>query len=313
VYNIIKLITIPFFYIYFNTSIGFGEKIYVDKFKRIMDLNLLVFLGNIIIGIFGFGYYTYPTAKFGIKGFFFAGNEVSMIFFCLFYYYLSKIPYEKKYILFVYIIAIIIAALIGTKTGFIACCLLSIVDYYYRLKKDKRIIFIFCFPILISIFLISAIGFLSETEFYKFIYFRMFVASSKGENLLNILLSGRVEYFYNNYRIWIDEFTLLTFLFGLGDYLAMDVEIDFFNTLFNCGIIYLSMILYFYLFIIYKCWKKLKRRLFFFNVIYLFISLTAGHVWFSVMSGLFFAYLNVYEINDFEYSKPLHHKLKWSF
>jgi hypothetical protein len=309
-YNIVKLITIPFFYIYFSISIEFGEKVYVNKFRKIMNINSLVFLGNIIIGVFGFGYYTYASAKFGIKGFFFAGNEVSMIFFCLFYYFLSKTTCGGKYILFIYIIAMIIATLIGTKTGFIASCLLSIIDYYFRLTKYKKIFFIFCFPALIFIFLISAIVFLRKTEFYEFISYRILVTPKRSENILNILLSGRIGYFNNNYHIWIEKFTLSTFLFGLGDYLTKNVEIDFFDTLFNCGIIYLLLTLYFYLFIIYVSWKKSKKRLFFFNLIYFFISFTAGHVWFSVMAGLFFVYLNVYETNNFGYFKSLHYELK---
>lgn len=277
--------------------------IYINKIKRIMGINLLVFLGNIAMGLFGFGYFTYPDGKFGIKGFFFAGNEVSIVFLCLFYYLLSRIKYKKRYVLIIYIVALIIALLIGTKTCFIACCLLSVIDYYYRLTRKGKPIFTFCFPALVFILISSVTCFLHGTEFYEFVYFNISSSLEKKEGLLNALLSGRITFLGNNYRIWIDNFTLSTFLFGFGNSFENGIEIDFFDVLFNHGIIFLLLTLCFYLFIIYIAWRKNKKRLFFFNLIYFFISLTAGHVWSGVMAGLFFAYLNAYEINNFGYLK----------
>ena len=97
---ILKLILNIVYFIYFTEVIKRHSRSYSDYYyNRILKINSLVFIVNIIIGLLGYGYYTYPFAKIGIKGFFYAGNEVSVLFYCLYYYFLAVIPRGTKKII----------------------------------------------------------------------------------------------------------------------------------------------------------------------------------------------------------------------
>jgi hypothetical protein len=262
-----------------------------------MNINIFVFLLNIAAGICGLGYFTYKAAKWGVKGFFFAGNEVAVLFFCLYCYILTRTSYKTRYMLLVYVVSFVVSFLIGTKTVVLSCLLLSLVDYYYRVRNRKYYYKLF-FILFMLLMIVYSIVFFPQTEFYQFVSYQFSRTFRSNNNILNALLSGRLVFLATNYEAWSTLFSLKTFFLGMGaPSLIKGIEIDFVEVLFYYGIITLLIVLGFYMYIIWLSAKRRKGVLVVFNIIYLCISFTAGHVWYSVMAGLFFAYINAYELN----------------
>jgi hypothetical protein len=272
-----------------------------------MNINLLVFLANIAIGIFGFGYYAYEFADIGIVGFFYAGNEIAILFFCLYYYVLTRISKENnKYILLIYALSFAIALLMATKTSVLSCVFLSFIDYYYRTsKKQKILLFISLLLIIIPCF----IFFLPQTQFYKFVSSKFVRQLNNGSSLWDAILSGRADRVGPSYTHWKDNFSLIRFLFGMGfiahaggrvpvssSFSVRRIEIDPLETFFYFGIILFLVLIVFYIYIIKLCLQKRNKKLFYFNMLFMVISFTAGHSWISVMAGVFFAGINAYEL-----------------
>jgi hypothetical protein len=308
--NAFKLISTPIFFIYFYT------KEYNDRenriYHKILTTNFFVFLFNIVIGLLGLGYFVYGFAKTGIIGFFYAGNEVSVLFLCLYYYILSNTSTKKKIILLIiFIVFLGIALFITTKTSVVGCVLLFLSDFYYRLTKKEKFIFILFFPLLILlsfciVTLFPSVGFLN------FVIGNYDRHINTGSGVVDALLSGRVQRILPTYNLWGDKFSLVQILFGMGFIaysgslgnnnleLIKRLEIDPLETFFYYGIIFFLVLMLFYLSIIKLCIIRRNKRLLFFNILFMLISWTAGHTWVSVMSGLFFAYINAHDLKNYK-------------
>jgi hypothetical protein len=285
------------YFIYFYTIF----KSYIDpeniRYNVFFIISLIVFLCNIILGIFGFGFYTYPSLQVGIKGFFYAGNEASALFYCLYYTVLVKIKGNSNKILIVYIIAIIVSLLITTKTGIISCLLISAIDYYFRSSKKRKFYIKLYFPIILLIVIALAIYFLPKTTIYKVMENRIKYLLERQYSLMDAIFAGRILFLKNAFKIWEFNLSPVVLLFGTGVIYTKYVEIDLFDLFFSFGLIFTIIILSFYFYIIYLSTRIKNYRLVFFNLLYLSISLTAGHIWSSVMTGLYFAYINAFELN----------------
>jgi hypothetical protein len=298
---IIKSITMPLFYTYFCTILKNGPASkHSSAFSNIFNINCIILLLNIIIGILGYGYNVYEN--FGVKGYFYAGNEVSLLFCCFYYYILLN---RKRHLLIVYLLAFVCSILIGTKTAVLSYILISIIDFYYKQTKNTKFIIKLFFPFILVVVIECLYFIIKKTEFYQFIEYRI-IGHIGQTDLLNLLLSGRIYFLQNTYNVWKNNFSLSTFLFGLGiqSPILKGIEIDFFDTFFTLGIIWLLIILFFYIKIIYLSIIKKNKKLFFFNIIILTISFTAGHVWSGVMAGVFFSYINAHELFCKEKSDP---------
>jgi hypothetical protein len=291
-----KLYSVPIFFIYFSVSIKNNESIYVVKYTKIMTVSILVFIFNILAGLLGFGFPTYniENGSMGIKGFFYAGNEVSILFFCLYYYLLSQIPYRKIFRLMIYFIAFIVSFMIGTKTVIAACFIFSFIDYYYISSKKGKMLF----PVISGIIVLITVYYFQHTNIYKFFEYRFLTTLDRNKsNILDAITSGRLTALGDFYQYWAINFSFLHFMFGIGIHPIKGIEIDFFETFFFFGIITLFFVFCFYLNLIYKSAIKGNKKLLCFNILYFIISFFAGHVWFGVMAGFFYAYINSYELN----------------
>jgi len=295
--NIIKSITIPICYSYFCIM---AQNQQGDKnalvYSKVFNINCVVLLLNIGAGIAGIGDNVNTYGDFGVKGFFYAGNEVSILF-CCFYYYLLRRIKKLKYIIIVYALSFACSLLIGTKTGVLASILLSIVDFYYRQTKKNKLVLRLLFPVIIIVLARVIYLVILETQFYQFIE-RRIIQRIGSDNLFNILLSGRLTFLENTYNYWKQNLSIPLFLFGIGiqEPIMKGIEIDFFDTFFNMGIIWLVIIFFFYVRLAYLSIIMKRINLFFFNVIILAISFTGGHVWTGVMAGVFYSYINASEL-----------------
>jgi hypothetical protein len=292
-----KLISNQIFFIYFYNLIKCNRKPAIYYYSGIFKINIIIFLLNIFLGLLGFGYYTYNSAKIGIKGFLYAGNEVSVIFFCLYYYLLTKINKKSGKIFIVYFFVLIIALLIASKTCVLSCILISAIDYYIRATRKKRFYIKLLWPFIVLILIGLGLIFIPQTQFYKNVEYRIDRGLAGGGNVLSAIMSGRIDYLMKGYEIWKADKSLTVLLFGLGS-LPKNVEIDNFDVFFMYGVIFTILMTAFYVCLIFMSVKKKNHKLFSFNIIYLFISFTAGHVWLSVSAGLFYAYINAHELKN---------------
>ena len=302
--TLIKTVTVVIYFIYFYCLLKVNSTYKNKLLNRFFKINCTVFLSNIALGILGFGFYTYPALKVGVKGFFYAGNEVSVLLFCLYYIFLTRLKFNNAKILLVYAIGIGISLLIITKTVVLSCILISCVDYYFRSTRKSYII-LFA-PVILVILISLGMHFLPQTQFYQKAESTIqFSINNRGYSLSDAVLSGRVGFLKNNYKVWEEHFSPAVFLFGLGHGTIMPriVEIDVMDTFFYYGIIITVFKLLFYFYLVFQSIYIKNYHLFFFNLIYLFISFTAGHVWYGAMAGLFYAYINAYELRHYQVKK----------
>jgi len=294
----LQIISNQVYFIYFYFLLKPNNRLEKYTSNKFLAVNIFVFLCNIILGIFGFGFYTYRFAEIGIRGFFYAGNQVSVLFICLYYIVLMRISTKSNKILLVYAIGLVISLLITTRVSVAACILISCIDYYFRSPK-KRIFYIKLFsPFLLLILIGLFVQLLPQTQFWQNVEHNFRRELGNRGNLADAVSSGRVTSFRNNYEVWSSYSSPAVILFGFGPVIPQRgrVEIDFFDTFFHIGAVFTFFTLLFYIFLIYMSIRIKNMPLFLFNLLYLSISFTAGHVWHSVMPGLFYAYINAYTL-----------------
>lgn len=280
--NLFKLLFCLTMFCYFKL---YWEKWINHTSASIIKINNFYLIINFILGLLGMGYSTYRTRDIGIKGFFYAGNELSVVLFCLFVY--KYLMGKRKYsILFFYCV---IALLIGTKTA-----VLSILLYFVLIKllnAEKKSYFV---SILIVIFLVALVVFnlerISNIGVVKE-QLQMFLWKYNVSNhFADTLLSGRITFAKMMLAEMKESRSMISILFGHGGF-SKAAEIDLFDTFFSYGIIIAFLITTFYIRIIWDSRKN--KELFIFNSIYFFLSLTAGHVWFNTTSILVFCIINL--------------------
>jgi hypothetical protein len=272
-------------------------------FKQVFFFNIVIFIVNFFLGIMGYGFKSYGNLEFGRKGFFHNVAELTGLMFCFFYYIISKIKHIVHKIIF-YFIVICMAFVIGTKAAILSIFIFSLIDLYYTSSSRRKFFLKLYSPIIIFIVSYLIIIFVPKTEFYKNFESRILPNLTR-ENLINGLLSGRVTQVKTWYKIWLPDLNILTLLFGIGySLLHGPMEIDFFFTLYFYGVVLLIIVFSFYLYLILMSYKKGNVRLMYFNIIYLMISFTSGYIFQNVMAGVFFSYINAYELFCKEKSDP---------
>jgi hypothetical protein len=242
----------------------------------------------------GLGFSQYSGEITASKGFFFAGNELSVLSITLFSYMIFKSYSAKwKYQKLLLLLLLITAIYAGTKTmilGTIILCLLihGITDHPRRpiLKKISKVII---FILVSTIIIIGGYRYLVLSgiwDRWSFFY---------AKNGISSILSGRLEYVLDEISEYFNA-SLLYKIMGLGG--NRTVEMDFFDVLLNFGIFGVFVVYSFYLTILENSRRLRKNK----NYPYAklsFITLTiilctsffAGHTIFSGMSGIFIGIL----------------------
>jgi hypothetical protein len=291
-----KIITIQIYFYYFCTLLKKKYKEY-RMFNNVFLLSTFVLILNIVAGKFGYGFRTYEHIDATTtKGFFYSGNELSVLLPCLYYYWLSKIKWSGIKMISVYIIALWLAMMVGTKTGLLFCFFISIIDFWFvrTTKKTK-----FLLPLYIILLIICVIYIFPKTDYYK-IWESFFKGKNieKSEKILSILLSGRLGRLIGLFDLWKMNISPVNILFGMG-YIS-SCEIDPFEVLFFYGALFFFLTLSYYVRLILFSLKKRNMKLFYFNIVYLAVSFTAGHVWYATMTGLFYTFINASELFAFD-------------
>ena len=289
--NFIKSISVYIFYIYFSVLVR-SEPNATYYMEKILKVNAVVFTINMIAGMLGFGYSTYSYGV-GIKGFFFAGNEIFLILLSISSIYIHK--YTKRKMLFISFVSLLFAILIGTKTAMLALFIIILFNLYDKQTKHKKIIILLCLPVLVLFSYLIFILFLSKLDVFEHIAYNIEKNKDLTGSLLNALMSGRITFLNNSMTLWRENHTPMSFLFG-GNYFYNDkgIEIDFFDTLIINGVILTLLCLGLYLNLIIKALKKRQLVLLVLDLLVLVISFIAGHVWTNLTGGVFFAMVNIY-------------------
>jgi hypothetical protein len=284
-------------YIYFRKLFLSNANI-LPRIDKILSINFMIIIFNILVlGIMGLGFSQYSDENITTnKGFFYAGNELSVLAIVLFSYMLFKSYSAKwKYRKLLSLILLATAIYAGTKTmilGIIILCLLipkitiSIKNKSTYLKKTfKIIIFIFVSIIII----IGGYRYLVSSGVWK--RWSFFYA----KNGMSSIFSGRLEFVQEEISEYFDA-SILYKIMGLGG--NRTVEMDFFDVLLNFGIFGVFIVYVFYIIILENARRLRKNknypyaRLSFVTlIIILCISFFAGHTIFSGMAGIFIGIL----------------------
>lgn len=283
---IFKILSILIFYQYFMLQVD------KEKITKILVVNYIVFLLNMIAGITGHtpAMRTMGEEQIGTRGFFYAGNEVSYTFICLSFGLLYLI---KNYKFFLYGLTLGVSVIVATKACILSGLLLVFFDFYFGLKRNKRFIFTFFFAFIAILAIYYLAANYEDIPLLNYIVFKFNQHKFGDYPVLNALLSGRVSRLPVVTEQYESCTPILRLFFGIGfPNTATRLEMDFFEIFFYFGFIFFIFITVFYSWLIIKAYYYRNKRLVVFNFLVILTSFLVGHVLYSLMGGLFFAIIN---------------------
>jgi|GEM_PF-4703517 hypothetical protein len=282
-------------------------------FYNFIWISFYIISANLILGYFGFGN-AQRAGGLGTRGFFNAGNDISTLTCIIAAFVLSFTWGKSKIKFFGYLIYFFfLAFLLNTKASIVGLVMITVLLIYFPTIKnvvtksivkirDLKMVFIngFLIVLLFGIALLYSI----KSNFWD--RYLTFYNQFKNDSILTFLLSRRDVFVKNGLDFSNENFSFLNYIFGYGtgDFLmelGKRAEIDPFDLFFFYGIIGVILIYYLFLKMIYKSLKckdypvdklQLNRGLFASNVFLLFTSITAGHVFTSVIICIFLGVTN---------------------
>ncbi|WP_042150736.1 MULTISPECIES: O-antigen ligase family protein [unclassified Pseudoalteromonas] len=278
---------------------------------KVFYFSFCVLLFNIIAGILGFGFSSYGSkdgeVSIGIKGFFYAGNEVSGLFVLLFSFILSAAwnSPRKIYFLIMAPIAVISGVLIATKAAMIAGLLLVVL---IPLVNERYKMFNLTW-LKISIFTPALVGLIA------IVYFAVPILQATGlwdrlvwfyekKGVFGIIFSGRNEFAVATLESFYEHAGIIESLFGIGlsglaviERLTVEIEpIDMYFWFGIPGLLYLVGLFCSFIYISYRA--ALKKISFWApfaliaNILLFGLSFIAGHTLTSGMLAPLWGLLN---------------------
>ncbi len=293
-----------YFYLFFKKNKTLNSVRLIDKTINISYIFLIL---NFIFGALGYGFSTYYYGDLGIKGFYYAGNELALLLVVLNSYKIFN-GYKKgiSSYLFYSFLALGLALATAMKTAIGGTLLLIlIIPMISRIKTYKHFYKLaFYVPILVG-----SIGLLI-TGVFKYLGGQFAVARwiyfIKEYGLMSGLLSSRDQTLLNVFNEFYYNFSISWSLFGKGltNFLnGATIEIDFFDVFFIFGFIGLLLVYGAWIYIIKRIFtesfKSIRQNL---NYKYLFIinslifvaSFTTGHVVYSTSTVLFLGMITAF-------------------
>ena len=263
-------------------------------FSTLILYLLLIFIPDLL----HLGYDTYEIAKKGYLGFFNSANEVSGIISILTPIMFIIFSKTKNYILNILlsILYIVVILSIGTKTPILVLGITLFITFIYllinlhRKKKYKSILISY---LLLIIFISGSIFVIPKTNFYKNIkihlnYLKIDELSDFTDNpeyIDHFVFSSRLKFLkkrYNTYK----EYPLYVKLLGSGSNKKeiKDVEIDYFDIIFQVGIVGSIIVFSILLYVLINLLKEFRVKgynelMYLLSIIFIFLlSLLTGHI-----------------------------------
>lgn len=286
------------------------EKVY--QFGHyVFYFSFLILLFNLLAGVLGFGFSSYggedDESAIGVKGFFFAGNEVSGLFLILFSYALARAWSAKRKIYYLMLapITVISGVLIATKAAMIAGLLLIFIiplvnerQRLFRLTWLKVSIFA---PVVVmtGIIAVYIVPVLQATGLWaRLVWFY----EKKG--VMGIILSGRNEFAVATTESFYATAGILDYIWGIGvsglakvERSTVEIEpIDLYFWFGLPGISYLTLLFAAFIYFSYRAtlspysiWAPFALAA---NIMLAGLSIIAGHTLTSGMLGPLLGLLN---------------------
>lgn len=308
VQHIVKLFT-PFLTFFWLTQLIREDSTYLRSVHWVIHINFYVFIANICLGLSGFGFSTYggnvDEDSIGVKGFFYAGNEISMLWVVFSAYYLNRIYQQQSkfaYVAFA-IFAIFVGLMISTKTAILATFLLFIgipiiLERSNLFNLTKGISYFFFLTCVLAIVAgILVYQFILESNLYD-----RFDFIFRKHGILGIILSGRNIFLMDLNEMLFSVDSVFRILFGMGvsfyaDHIKYSAELDFPDIFFWHGLV--GVLIIFSLFM-RMSWHALTHcfspyfpnagSVVLTNIILFFIANLSGHVFTSGMLGVLWAF-----------------------
>lgn len=290
-----RFLTLLLFYLYAIDSIKILQERDLIKIKRIINIGIIIFSLNIILGILGFGRSTYGSTDFGLKGLFNAGNELGGLLAVMapFVVYLIIVNLYGilKYISLLFVL--IIGSLVGTKTAIL--CVFSSVFllplFYYNTKLKLITLFLYCSATLIVLYIISNYF---SADFNSLIDRWVYIYDNGG--LSQLTFSGR-DLFWEQKKHEFYNASFVSQFFGIGVTNNKLIEQDYLDSILMYGYFGGGLIILFFFYLLLNAYIKrnnnsLGKTIIFSDLLVIGIGFIAGHVWFSAMASIYIALMN---------------------
>jgi hypothetical protein len=302
VQHITKVIT-PFLVFCFLLDRSWRDSHFYTKIQQVIKVNCIIFLGNMLVGFLGFGFSTYggvvSATSIGVKGFFYAGNEISTLLVLFSGFYLSK-TYLRSKLTFVFLSVfwVGIGLLISTKTAMLAVVILAFAipvvfegKRLFTLRSTPSILYVS----LLLLILVQAV--LLIDAFKDTLIFDRLEFFFQKTGIWGVLLSGRDIFFFGMWDLYEEAESVFSLLFGNGisyyaDYIKYSVEMDLPDMFFWHGIIGVLITLFIFATLTRLAFTNAFHKSYPYgtvilltNVLLLLISNLSGHVFTSGMLG----------------------------
>ena len=284
----IRLITIIFILEYYKFN--FNSK-FVSLFFQIIFFTIVI---SVLIGFFlGYGYSQYDNginAQIGTRGFFVAGNELSILYILSSAFLLTNLFLKKKYKLYYFfsIIILILSLLIATKVSFIGIfILIFLIPLSYEFNYKINLRYVNVFKLFRNILIISFVIFLFNIILNIFLYdigiIKRILPTLNKYDITTVIFSGRnlllLKFLSFNLNIndYIFGISLNKIIVLLGRSIEIDI-IDFFVFFGLLGVfVYFKMFYLFYKQIYFTKSITIRYVKYFILFLLFLISNISGH------------------------------------
>lgn len=295
---LVKFIGIVLYFLFFKELIVEGRH---DKLVTFVKLSFLFLSLNFLLAFLGFGYEMYSN-NVGRKGFIYAGNELSVAIITTTSILQILSLETRNYLKFlgITVVSLGMAAILTSKVAifgvFIVSIILLLIHTLLQIQNFKVPKKIFSFwAIAIVFFPIVFISVIYYALYYSNLWKRISYFYEKLD-IVTLLFSHRNLWATEALQAYLNNFTFFEQLFGKGkvwySFISDQkmVEIDFIDFLMTYGILGVIFIISFFTFILILLFKNKQQNPYFYYLLFidifiLGISLTAGHVFNSGISG----------------------------
>lgn len=293
-----KFLSLLFLYAYFRICIFTFPLKTTFYARNVMVIAWLVVAFNVIVGLMGYGIPSYgeDAEEMGVKGFFFAGNELGGIMAVLvpFIVYLVLMNLSGIKAILAYVVIILVGVLIGTKSSILVTLLSVIIVPILYMSFTKRLRLLFGLVIIAFVafhFFADMFEDFSIGALDRWIYFYDTGGVSR------LVFSGRDDFWEFKKELFFNS-GIVSQLFGIGAE-GKFVERDHLDFLLIFGYFGLVFIVLFFLYLLvvairYRHNNSMVKVIIFSDGLVLGIGYMAGHVWFSAMASLYIALLNAF-------------------
>lgn len=263
-----------------------------------MIIAWIIIAFNVIAGLMGYGIPSYGEDEedMGVKGFFFAGNELGGIMAVLapFMIYLITIRLSGVKAFLAYIIIMLVGISIGTKSSILVTILSILIVPILYMSPKKRLKIILCWIIIIGFFFPFIVNLIADSSIGAIERWSYFYHEG---GVTRLIFSGRDD-FWNTKKVLFFNSDIITQLFGMGAE-GKFVERDHLDFLIIFGYIGLAAITSFFIYLLITAIKhrhnnSLMKIVIFSDLLVIGMGYMAGHVWYSAMASVYIALLNAF-------------------